>query len=99
MSHAIREGVKSKGIKKNSSWQQLVGYGVKELKEHLEKQFTPEMTWENHGSYWHIDHIRPKSWFNFTSTNDPEFIKCWALDNLQPLPKMLNLKKNNKWEG
>jgi len=99
MSRAIRAATKSKGIKKNGSWQYLVGYGAEELKEHLEKQFTPEMTWENHGSYWHIDHIRPKSWFNFTSTDDPEFKKCWALDNLQPLPKNINFKKSNKWEG
>lgn len=85
--------------KNNKSWEDLVGYNTQLLKEHLEKQFKPEMNWKNHGTYWHIDHIKPKSWFRYDSTEHPEFKKCWALENLQPLEAEKNLTKNNKYEG
>ena len=55
------------------------------------------MTWENQGSYWHIDHIKPKSLFEYDSIDHPEFKKCWSLDNLQPLEAKENMRKNNKY--
>jgi len=100
MSRRMNHALKTRFLTKNrTSWIDLVGYTLEQLKEHLEKQFTPEMSWENHGTYWHIDHIRPDSWFNYDSTDSSEFKACWALENLQPLPAFDNLKKNNRWEG
>lgn len=66
-------------------WETLVPYTLKELKLHLESQFTPEMSWDNYGSYWEIDHIIPQNTFNFTSYNDKDFQICWSLLNLRPL--------------
>ncbi|MFW5903050.1 MAG: HNH endonuclease signature motif containing protein, partial [archaeon] len=63
----------------------LVGYTFNELKEHLENQFTDKMNWGNYGDYWEIDHIKPKSSFDFEKPEDQEFKDCWSLDNLQPL--------------
>jgi len=91
-----------KALKKNKGgrhWESLVGYTIDELKSHLESMFTDEMNWENHGRVWHIDHIKPKSWFKFNSNEDEEFQQCWSLDNLQPLLTEDNLRKNNKWIG
>jgi hypothetical protein len=78
----------------------LLGYTPKELKAHLESQFTEEngYTWDNM-SEWHIDHIRPISSFNFDSTEHSDFKKCWALNNLQPLWAMDNMSKGNNWDG
>ena len=87
-----------KGNKKHKRWESLVGYNIEQLKEHLEKQFKPGMTWENYGE-WHIDHRRPIASFNFTTSEDPEFKECWALENLQPLWAEDNLKKNSLWNG
>ena len=86
-----------KGKKAGKQWKDLTGYTTKDLKEHLEKQFTPEMNWENHGSYWHVDHIKPKSLFKYNSPDDPEFKQCWSLENLQPLESIENLKKSNHY--
>ncbi len=98
MSRSICKSLKRKGLsKKETGWQKSVGYTLEQLKEHLEKQFTPEMTWDNHGTLWHIDHIKPKSLFEYDSIDHPEFKKCWSLDNLQPLEAKENLKKNNKY--
>lgn len=43
------------------------------------------MSWDNYGEYWEIDHIIPKSQFDFTSYNDIGFQICWSLMNLRPL--------------
>jgi hypothetical protein len=56
------------------------------------------MTMENYGSYWHIDHIKPRSLFTYTSIEDEQFKKCWALSNLQPLEALENIRKGNKYE-
>lgn len=44
---------------------------------------------------WHIDHIRPKSSFTYTSEDDAEFRDCWSLTNLRPLWAKDNVKKSN----
>jgi hypothetical protein len=36
---------------------QLLGCSIEEYKLYLEQQFTSEMSWENYGIYWEIDHI------------------------------------------
>jgi hypothetical protein len=84
------------GAKKNRHWEGLVPFTLDELKTHLEKRFTPEMTWENYGSYWHIDHRIPKTAFNFQTAEDIDFRKCWALKNLQPLEGRENISKGNR---
>lgn len=84
--------------KNNLSWTQLVNLNIDELKIHLERQFTKDMTWDNHGTYWHIDHLIPQSWF----INNSEFQiqeglnLCWAIPNLRPLKKLDNLSKGDK---
>ena len=82
--------------KNRQRWESLVGYTVNQLKEHLEKLFDNLMKWENYGNYWHIDHKIPISYFSFATPGDPDFKKCWALENLQPLEKIENLKKGAK---
>ena len=89
-------GLKKK--KNNRRWVSLVNYTIKDLTEHLEKRFTPKMNWNNYGNYWVVDHIIPRSAFNYTLPEDIGFKRCWALENLQPLTKEENLKKGNKYE-
>ncbi len=74
---------------------EILGYTAIELKCHLESQFTEGMSWSNYGK-WHIDHIIPISFFEFTSPDDVEFKMCWRLENLQPLWAKDNMAKNNK---
>lgn len=88
-------GKSLKDGKSGRSWESLVGYAVEDLMTHLESQFTKGMTWDNYGS-WHIDHIKPISHFKVETTEDPEFLECWSLWNLQPLWAFDNHSKNNK---
>lgn len=77
----------------------LLGYTVDDLIIHLESKFKKEMNWGNYGAYWHVDHIKPASWFSYDSVNDDSFKKCWALTNLQPLEALINISKSNRYEG
>jgi len=79
--------------KAGRSWRTFVDYSLEELMSHLERQFLPGMTWENKGE-WHIDHIIPRSSFEYESPDDPEFKQAWALTNLRPLWAIDNIRKN-----
>jgi len=98
-SKAIRKELKRKKLKKPKPWEKLLGYTVEDLIKHLESKFKTGMTWENYGSYWHIDHIKPKTWFQYNSVEDPAFRDCWILENLQPLEAIENSRKGNRYEG
>ena len=96
MSSGIRISLKRDNLSKSGRhWEDLVGYTTKELKSHIEKLFTKGMNWENYGE-WHIDHITPKSFFKYKSTDDVEFRYCWSLNNLQPLWAADNIRKSDK---
>ena len=84
------------GKRRDVHWHKMVGYTLAELKSHLERQFSPEMTWANYGSYWHVDHIIPLSAFRFSGSRDPMIKRAWALKNLRPLPSSENISKGAK---
>lgn len=93
ISHAIYKALKKS--KAGRRWESLVGFTVNELKAHLEKKFKKGMSWENMGK-WHLDHIIPRSAFNYSSPDDLDFKRCWCLKNLQPMWGVDNVKKSNK---
>jgi hypothetical protein len=96
ISNGIRQSLKN-GSKAGKHWESLVGYTIGDLKTHLEKQFKPGMSWGNYGKEgWSIDHKVPISAFNFEVPENPDFRKCWALDNLQPMWSSENIRKSNK---
>jgi len=84
------------GRQKTKKTFEALPYTPQQLKEHLESQFQPGMSWDNYGSHWDVDHIYPQSLLPYDSLDHPNFLKCWALKNLQPLGKIENIKKSNK---
>ena len=69
------------------------------MKLHIESQFTPQMTWDNHGKVWHIDHIRPLCSFDLTNENDIK--EATKRSNLRPMLVEEHLKKSaedRKWK-
>ena len=88
----------STAIKRNpkaARTMELIGCSIPELRRHLESQFEPGMTWDNHSVHgWHIDHILPCKHFDLT---DPEQQKiCFHYTNLQPMWAKDNLSKGDK---
>jgi hypothetical protein len=79
------------GTKKNCKSLELVGCSLPELKAHLEGMFRGGMSWENAGSVWHIDHIRPVASFDLLDLDQQKL--CFHYSNLQPLLAAENLAK------
>lgn len=90
----IYQAFKSQNKKKNERSMKYIGCTSSFLKEWLESQFTEEMTHENYGSYWHIDHVKPCS--SFDLSKEDEIAECFNWRNLQPLKGEENLSKSNK---
>lgn len=95
MGRNISSSLKRRGLKKGKcKWTEMVGYSLNELAEHLERNFKEGMSWSNYGrNGWHIDHIKPSSFFSYTSFKCSEFKQCWALENLQPMWEKDNIRK------
>ena len=84
----VRRAIKTKRT------EEIIGCSFQELKLHLESQFTDGMSWENYGQ-WHIDHIRPLSWFDITNPDEVDIANHYT--NLQPLWAEENLSKGNRF--
>ena len=80
-----------KRSKKTSSIN-LLGCSIEEYKLFLEKQFDKNMSWDNYGTYWDIDHIKPCAAFDLTSLEEQK--QCFHYSNTQPLSKKENQIKN-----
>jgi hypothetical protein len=102
---AISAGIRKAISKRGESFTKYLPYSVQDLKEHLEKQFEPWMSWSNQGVYkvqnwndndpstwkWNVDHIIPHSTFKYISMDNKEFKDCWALSNLRPYSAKQNV--------
>jgi len=85
---------RNKGYSKNTKTQQMLGVEWEVAKQHIERQFTKGMNWNNYGE-WHIDHIIP-----LASAKTPERLKQLChYTNLQPLWAEENLSKKDIING
>jgi len=90
----VRSALKKKRYqKKKLRTNELIGCTYDFLKGYLESKFSRGMTWENYGSYWHIDHVVPCDSFDLLDVYQQRL--CFHYSNMQPLPKKENLKKSN----
>jgi hypothetical protein len=80
----MHAALKAKRITKTERSIELLGCTIDEFRAHIEKQWLPGMTWENH-TYkgWHIDHIKPVNTFDFTDLEQQK--QCFHYTNLRPL--------------
>ena len=79
------------GESKSLSAVKNLGCSIEFLRSYLENKFDENMTWDNYGSYWHIDHIKPLSAFDLT--DDRQFLEACHYTNLQPLEARENIRK------
>lgn len=80
-------------IKKIKTTEDYVGTKYENVAKWLEYNFTEEMTWENHGTIWDVDHVVPISKWDLTK--DEHIDMCFNWKNLSPLesPKNRNEKR------
>jgi len=58
-------------LRKKNKFINELGCDISTFRLHLENKFTPEMNWDNYGTYWEVDHIHPLSKsgsFHYTNT-------------------------------
>jgi hypothetical protein len=92
---AIYQVLKESNVEKNKHYFDVLQYTPEQLITHLENKFTDKMSWDNYGD-WHVDHKLPITHFNIQEMGDEEFMRCWSLDNLQPMWGFDNIFKSNK---
>jgi hypothetical protein len=85
LGNRLNECLKKSKTNKNSNIINLLGCSLEELLLHLEQQFLPEMSWNNHGEIWEIDHTKPCASFDLTDIEQQK--ECFHYTNLQPLFK------------
>ena len=97
MNFRLSEVLRSKFHKfikgKNTSLIKYIGCNIDFLRSWLENNFDKNMSWNNYGMYWDIDHVIPLSKFNFN--NEVELKICYNWINLRPLEKKTNILKSN----
>lgn len=77
----------------------LIGMTKEEYHEFLTfmmETIDDDMNIDNHGAYWHIDHVIPCDTFKFADLNDPMIKMCFGWFNTQPMKKELNIAKLNR---
>jgi hypothetical protein len=72
---------------------EILGCDFETFKEHIETQFTDDMSWNNYASYWQLDHKTPISW----SECEEDVYKLNHYTNFQPLFWKENISKGNRW--
>lgn len=85
----LRQSIK-KNWKSGSSVKDL-GCTVKFLKHYIEVQFHDDMSWDNWGKVWELDHIIPL--WKFDLTDRKQFLVACNYKNLQPLTVTEHRKK------
>lgn len=72
---------------------ELIGCSMPDLRLYLESRFGDNMTWQNYGTYWHIDHIIPCALFDLTKPSHQR--RCFHFSNMQPMEAAENIRKSD----
>lgn len=80
-------------VQKAAPTLELTGCTFARLASWLEFQFMPEMTWENYGKYWHVDHVIPCARYNLM--NPLQQYACFNWCNLRPMEALANISKSD----
>jgi hypothetical protein len=98
----LRGAMKVKGWHKDNEFSKYIGCSLDILKNHIESQFSSEMTWDNYAKIWEVDHIRALGF----AKDDKEIYELCHYTNLKPILiedhkaktilDVINIKKSNK---
>jgi len=86
ISRMIRNSLKSNGFTKGKRSTEILGCTIDEFKYHIESRFINDMSWDNYGIVWDIDHIIPIC----TAVTEEDVVKLNHYTNLQPLDSHIN---------
>jgi hypothetical protein len=82
----IRNSLKCKGLSKNKKSMDILGCSIEFFKAYIEEMFIDDMSWDNYGTCWDIDHKIPLS----TAVTEEQVLELNHYTNLQPLDSHIN---------
>ena len=85
---------KTQNVIKNNKTLDLLGCSQQFFKNWIEFQLYGDMTLDNYGQVWHIDHCLPVS--SFDLFNEDEMKRCFNWKNLRPMYSKDNIEKRDK---
>jgi len=91
----ISQALKTYQTLKKDRTIEYLGCNIEEYTQYLEQMFTPNMSWDNYGEYWEIDHIKPIDAFDLNE--EEQLYEAFKYTNTQPLEKNKNREKSNKF--
>ena len=89
--NVTRKAITNSGYSKNSHTYEILGCSYEEFHNHIDKQFTEGMNWNNYGE-WVIDHIVPLSF----ALNNEECLELSNYQNLRPIWYKENEEKSDE---
>ena len=92
----IIQALKTAGTKKQERTISYLGCKINKFKNWLEYNFDEHMTLENHGEYWHMDHVVPVNTFDLLDTD--QALLCFNWKNVTPLKGSENMSKHDSIE-
>lgn len=89
----IQVAFKNKNLQKSNKTIKYLNCDISFLIEWFKLCFDSNMTLENHGIYWHMDHVIPVNTFDLT--NEEDVLLCFSWFNLSPLNGSENMSKHD----
>ena len=80
-----------KGKSNSSNIRELIGCSNEKFLKWMEFNFKGDMSWENHGKLWHIDHVLLCYLFDHSKIEDRQI--CFNWKNTRPLFSNINLSR------
>jgi hypothetical protein len=90
----VYSALKRNKNQKNDFTMNLLGCDIIFFRKWIESQFTSEMSWNNHATFWQLDHIKPIYSFDLKIPEQQK--ECFNWKNHQPLFKTENMNKSSK---
>lgn len=90
----LKSSLSSRLKNKSSSSLTYLGTNVSLIKEWIDFNLTEDMSWDNYGTYWQIDHCLPIGLIDMDNHNDVLLAFSWM--NLMPLSRHINSKKSKE---
>ena len=87
ISRLLKSQILSK-IHKLKSTEEYTGTDIESVACWFQYNFTPEMTWDNHGTEWDIDHVIPVTRWDLSNPEQVDL--CFNWKNLSPLNSKYN---------
>src|SRR4051812_18265828 len=77
-----------------STYAPFFGLDISNFREWIQLQFINDMSWENFGKTWQLDHIVPVAYFDFQDLTDLKL--CWNFLNIRVVSSDKSSRKETK---